>query len=179
MDRRYTSKELTRIVDDSMEVCTNLLPYYCKENMDCWWVIKKCIKAVQKYNIVPELYWHGDNGEYTQLLILLSNGYPSPIELLKMAIRGTKGEIKNIACYFYQYLSAMFDLVKTYHGYVVLKPSAYMLTLYPESKDMLYVYTREKWTHNENSEIDGAVLIFRANEAGQLPAMLKKKLGVI
>ena len=179
VDRNYTNTEISRIVEDSLEVQTNLFPYYCKENMDCWWIIKRCIVAVKKYDITPELYWHGDSSEYAELLSLLSGGYPSPDELLNMAKSRTIGDIKNIAAHFYQYISVMFEYVKTHHGYVVLRPSAYMQTLYPNSKDMLYVYTTNKWSHSETSNIGGAVLTFRADEMESFPKLLKNKLGIL
>ena len=179
MNRCYTDTELHKIVNDSLEVHTNLLPYYCKENSDCWSVIKLCIKAVKKYNITPELYWHGSGSEYTNLLVLLSNGFPSPEELLNMAKERTAGEIKNIAEHFFQYMSVMFEHVKSHHGYDILRPSAYMQSLYPNSNDMLYVYTKNKWSRNEESHIDGAVLIFRADEMESFPKLLKNKLGII
>lgn len=179
MDRCFTNEEFTRIVDDSLEVHMNLLPYYCRENIDCWPAIKRGIKAVKKYSITPELYWHGNRDEFEWLLVLLSDGYPSPEELLKLAKGGTKGEIYNIVEHFYQYVSVMFNHVKTHHGYVVLSPTAYMQNLYPNSKDMLYVYTSEKWSHKERMHIDGAVLVLRADEIGSFRELLRKKLGII
>lgn len=177
MNRCYSSGEFSRIVDDSIEVSTNLHPYYCKESVDCWWAIKKCVKVVKEYNITPELYWHGNSSEYTQLLVLLADGYPSPKELLNMARNGTTGEIKNIAAHFYQYISVMFEHVKTHSSYVVLRPSSYMQTLYPNSEDMLYVYTNDKWVHKESADIDDVVLTFKADEVESFPMLLKKKLG--
>ena len=179
MNRNYTSEEIFRIVEYSLEAQANLLPFCCKENIDCWWVIKCCIEAVKKYNVIPELYWHGSSSEYKQLLILLSDGYPRPSELLRMAEGGTTYEIENVAKHFHQYIGAMFELVKTHHGYVVLKPTAYMENLYPNSKGMLYVYTSDKWAHSERSDIDGTILTFKAEELGNFPQSLKKKLGII
>ena len=179
MNRNYTNDEISGIIEDSLRTHTNLFPYYCKENMDCWWVIRLCVKEVKEYGITPELYWHGSSNEYTSLLTLLSNGYPSPKELLNMAKNGTTGEIKNLAELYFQCKSVMFDHVKRHHGYVVLKPTAYMQNLYPHSKDMLYVYTADKWSHNESSGIDGAVLVFRADEMESFPKLLKNKLGII
>jgi len=179
MDRNFTQGEISVLIKFCIETQTDLLPYCCRENFDAWWSIARRIGVVKKYNITPECYWHGDYTEFTQLLILLADGYPSPKELLKAAEKKTTGEIKNIANHFYQYIIAMFDYVKTHHGYVVLKPTAYMQSLYPHSKDMLYVYTSEKWTHNESSGIDKAVLALKADEIGSLQKLLRAKLGIL
>ena len=179
MDRNFTDKELTMLIDNSMDTQTNLLPYCCRDNIDCWTIIRWFVKTVKKYDITPERYWHGSSSEFTWLLVLLSGNYPSPKELLRMARDITTGEIKNIADHFYQHINVMFNFVKQHHGYVVLSPTSYMQSLYPNSKDMLYVYTSDKWSHNESSHIDGAVLIFRADDMESFLVLLKKKLGII
>jgi hypothetical protein len=179
MDRNYTNAELTMLVDNCIKTQTNMLPYCCRENIDAWMTITRCIRAVEKHKITPEQYWHGNYKEFTQLLILLADGYPSPTELLVTAEKGTTDEIQNIAKHFYQYIVVMFDYVKTHHGYVVLRPSSYMQNLHPNSKDMLYVYTTDKWTHKEHSNIGGAVLILPEAEINSLPSLLKKKIGII
>jgi hypothetical protein len=69
---------------------------------------------------------------------MLSDGYPSPEELLNMARKETTDEIKNIANHFYQHIIAMFHFVIAYHGYVVLSPTEYMQSLYPGSKNILW-----------------------------------------
>jgi len=149
------------------------------ENFNTWMTIARCIKVVKEYNITPEQYWHGNYDEFTQLLILLANGYPSPLELLGLAKGGTTSEIVNIAQHYYQYMIAMFDHVLSHHGYVVLKPTTYMQNLYPNSMDMLYVYTTEKWTYKEHSEIDKPVLVFPSNDMESFQQLLKKKIGTI
>jgi hypothetical protein len=179
MDRSYTPKELSTLVQYCIEAHMDLLPYYCRENKVVWADIKRSAVVVKKYNITPERFWHGNENEFTWLLVLLSRGYPSPNELLRLAERGTSGEIKSIASHHYQYVAAMFDFVKSHHGYVVLRPTEYMVKLYPHAEGMLYVYTREKWAHNELADISGVVLIIHNDELGQLPGLLKKKLGII
>ena len=72
-----------------------------------------------------------------------------------------------------------FDYVKTHHGYVVLEPTAYMQNLYPNSKGVLYVYTTNKWSHKERSEIDKPVLVFPAGDMESFPQLLKKKIGIV
>jgi len=142
-------------------------------------MIKQHIRVVTKYNITPECYWHGSFKEFSWLLILLADGYPNPQRLLDLASKGTTDEIKNIADYHYQYVNVMFDFVKSHKGYVVLRPTAHMQELYPDSKDMLYVYERHIWSHNDSSRIDGEVLILHTDEIGLLSQLLKKKLGII
>jgi len=179
MDRCYTADELSQIVKDCLETGTDLLPYYCRENKACWWLIKCCIHAVVKYGITPELYWHGNSKEFEWLLTLLADTYPSSGELLALARKGTTGEIQNIARHHYQHIGVMFDFVKSHHGYAVLSPTAFMQNLYPGTKGLLYVYTSEKWAHKDSSGIDSPALVLRADEIGSLGELLGKKLGLI
>jgi hypothetical protein len=179
MDRCFNEAEVSTIISDSLETATNLLPYYCKENRECWWSIKKSIRAVTKHNITPEEYWHGNADEFIWFLAMLSSGFPSEQELLRLARRKTSGEIKMLADHYYQHMNVMFDHETTHHGYVVLRPTEYMLTLYPGAKDTLYAYTRDKWVHKELSGIDKAVLVFQADQISNFPDLLKKKLNTI
>ena len=179
MDRNFTASELKMLVENCIKTQTNMLPYCCRENIDSWMTITRCIKAVEKYNITPERYWHGNYNEYTQLVILLADGYPSPKELLTTAEKGTTNEIENISQHFYQHIVAMFEYVKMHHGYVVLRPTAYMQSFHPHSKGMLYVYTSNKWVHKERSSLDDVVIVLPEDEIDSLPALLKKKLGII
>jgi hypothetical protein len=178
MDRNYKSYELSMLVRNCLEAGKDLLSYFCRENIDAWWLITRCIRVVEKYNITPERYWHGNYEEFTELLTLLDAGYPNPNALLELAQNKTNGEIRNISNHFYQRIAVMFDFYKKHHGYVVLRPSAYMQKLYPDSNGMLYVYTIEKWTHNEGSGIDNPVLVFREEEISSFPEMLKKQLKI-
>ena len=179
MDRRFPENELSRVIKDSLDTHVNMLPYVCRENIDSWHAIKRNIRVVVKHSITPEQYWHGDAKEFEWLLTLLSDDYPSKEELLKLASHRTKGEINNVANYFYQHVVIMFSYVKEHHGYCVLRPTAYMECLFPDSKGCLYVYTLDKWNHNETSCIDGAVLVLNENEMNELPRLLKKKLGIM
>ena len=101
-------------------------------------------------------------------------GYPKT--LLGIAREGTTYEISNILQHLLQTISVMFEHEKTHHGYVLLKPTAYMESLYPNSRGMLYAYTTDKLARRDSSDIDGAVLIFKAEELGGFPLLLQKKL---
>ena len=179
MDRSFTEGKLSVFIKFCIETQTNLLPYCCRENFNAWMTIARCIRVVKECNITPEHYWHGNYDEFTQLLIMLADGYPSPLELLNLAKKETTGEIVNIAQYYYQYMVAMFEYVLTHHGYVVLKPTVYMQNLYPNSKGMLYVYTTDKWKYKERSEIDKSVLVFPADDMESFQQLLKKRIGII
>ena len=179
MDRNFTEGELSVFIELCLKTHTDLLPYCCRENFDAWRAISWCFKVVKEHNITPEQYWHGNSDEFTQLLALLADGYPSPLELLNLAKKETTGEIVNIAQHYYQIMVAMFEYVLTHHGYVALRPTAYMQNLYPNSKGMFYVYTIDKWTHKERSGIDKPVLIFPADDMESFQQLLKKKTGII
>ena len=175
----FTSNEMSQLINYSIEANTNLLPYCCKENKYCWPAITRNIQAVIKYEITPEQYWHGNAAEFDWLLVLLSDGYPSTETLLSLARTETKCEIKNIAYHFYQHINVIFEHFKTHHGYVVLSPTTYMQSLYPDSIGRFFVYTTDKWSHRDLSDMDGAVLTFRADQSNDFPKMLTKKLGLI
>lgn len=70
MDRNFNEREINQIINDSMEVCTNLYPYYCKENTECWTAIKQSVNAVKANKINPEEYWHGKRDSTDRKLIL-------------------------------------------------------------------------------------------------------------
>lgn len=177
----YTEEEVRRIIELVSENVktgkpSNLLPYICKENKPCWAIIARQIRTVEKYDLTPEKYWHGDREEFDWLLILLSSGYPSTDELLRLGERKTNGDIQRIADCYFQHVAVMFDFVKRHHGYVVLRPSDYMLTLYPHVAGLIYVYTEEKWNHSTHSDINGPFMIINEDELDQVSELIRKKV---
>lgn len=176
MNRTFSETEMNEVIQISMEVQTNMLKYICKENFDCRYAIKRHFRAVIKYNIAPELYWHGNNSEFEWLLVLLSDNYPGKQELLTMALTKTNDEIKNAADYFYQHIIVMFDYVEKYAGYDILRPTEYMLSLFPHANGKLYVYTEDKWNHKELSGTEGAFMIIEQSQVGELPKLISKKI---
>lgn len=177
IDRNYTDAELNEIVKDSIELQTNMLRYYCRDNLhECRSAIKRHIRAIKENDIIPEKYWHGNIKEFEWFLVLLSDGYPGKPILLNLAKKKTNGEIKRLADHYYQHINVMFDYVQAYAGYVVLQPTEYMLALYPEYKDILFVYTQNKWSHNQLSDIDGVFMVISSSQLHILPELIKKKI---
>jgi len=179
MDRNFSLDLLSRIIKDSIEVRKDLSLYYCCENVECWPAIKRNIRVVEEYEITPEKYWHRSTDEFEWLLTLLSSDYPSPKTLLNLAKKETNGEIKDIADHYFQHVNVMFEHVKNYKGYVVLRPSSFMQSLYPSSKNMLYVYTTDKWANQGLSDIDGEFLIFCEDRLNDLPVLITERFNQV
>jgi hypothetical protein len=95
-----------------------------------------------------------------------------------MAARKTSGEIQNAANHFYQHMNVMFEFVKQHHGYTVLRPTSYMQSIYPDSAEMLYVYTNDKWARNAEISIGEPFLTLKTDEIGSLREMIRKKIGL-
>ena len=150
MNRDFTTAQWNTLIDQSITAETNLYGFICVENFNAIYSIVRSIRAVKEHNIVPELFWHGNEDEFTWFLVLLSDmrcGYKD--ELIELAKTGTTGEIKGIADHFYQHICVMFDFVKRHKGYVVLKPTDYMSTTYPHTKEKLFVFTDNVWEHRD------------------------------
>ncbi len=176
MDRNFSESEISEVIRISLQVHDNMLPYLCRENFDCRYAIARCFRAVKAHNLVPEQYWHGNRPEFEMLLTLLSDDYPGTHELLTLAQTNTESEIQNIAHHFYQRVVAMFEYVMLYHGYVVLRPTAYMTNLHPHSRGKLYVYTADKWIHNDTAGIDRVFLTLNETQSDDLAALIHKKV---
>lgn len=176
MNRTFSETEMNEVIQISMEVQTNMLKYICKENFDCRYAIKRHFRTIIQHNIVPEHYWHGNSSEFEWLLVLLSDNYPGKQELLTLALTKTNDKVKNIADYFYQHINVMFDYVKRYAGYDILRPSEYMLRLYPHASGKLYVYTSDKWNHNEVSSIEKAFMMIDQTQVDELPKLISVKI---
>lgn len=174
VSRYFSLEEMSRITEHSIRAGINLIPYVCRECMDCLQTITNCIRAVRTYNVTPERFWNGDRDDYSYLILLLSSDYPSKELLLQTALEKRKGEITGIAHKYYQHVVAMMDYVKDHAGYVVLKPSEYMCHIYPEQKDKFFVYTRDIWIHCKGTDINKPVMILTEEELCTLSERLNR-----
>ncbi len=175
----YSEEETKRLIEASVEVGTNLMPYVNKELLDSLYLIQRNFRIIKYHDIRPERYWHGDMEEYHSLIMLLADGYPNKDVLLEMAEKPTNGALQNICSHFYQTIEVMFDYVEIYKGYDVLKPTEYMLHLHPDARGKYYIYTREYWANRTQKTIKPAVLVICEDELGSLPELMKKRLDLI
>jgi hypothetical protein len=175
----YSEEETKRLVEASVEVGTNLMPYVNKELLDSLYLIQRNFRIIKYHDIRPERYWHGDMEEYHSLIMLVADGYPNKDVLLEMAEKPTNGALQNICSHFYQTIEVMFGHVQAYKGYDVLKPTEYMLHLHPDARGKYYVYPREFWAHMGTQHISPAFLVIDESELSALPALMKKRCGII
>lgn len=171
-NRDFTPEQLERLLDYSVECEENLLPYVSTENICCIDTISRTLNAVKEYGIIPEVYWNGNEEDYRKLLCLLSAGYPAKSLLLAVARQKVSGEITAISKKYHQYTGEMMEYVSRYAGYVILKPSEYMLTVYPSLKDKLFVYTSNVWEHCDATETEDPILIVDASQRNDIPEMI-------
>jgi hypothetical protein len=176
MDRNFSESEMNEIIQISLKINDNVLPYLCRENYSCRYSIARHFATVKKHNLVPETYWHGSSEEFEGLLVLLSDDYPYPGELLSMAHSETGRAIRNIVNYHYQHVVVMFSHVKRHHGYDILRPTEYMTTLYPHAAGKLYVYTNEIWNYNESHSIKTPFLLIDESQLSEIRSLIHKKV---
>ena len=170
--RDFTPAQLDKLLDYSVECEENLLPYVNTENICSIDIISSTLDVIKEYGIIPEVYWNGNEEDYRKLLCLLSDGFPAKSILLAVARQRIPGEITAISKRYHQYTESMMEFVSRYGGYVILKPSGYMLTVYPTMKDKLFVYTSEIWEHRDGTEIDNPILIVDEAQQGEIPQMI-------
>ena len=175
MNRNFCLDQVKRIMELSLKAGVDLLPYLCVENFFCCYQIARSIRTIMKYDIVPEVYWHGNEDDYKALITLLADDFPSKSELLRIAREETAGRIREMADHFYQKIEVMFDLLMTHAGYVVLKPTEFMLYFFPDVGDMLYIYTTEYWNHKSLSDTEKPFLVIHKSELDNLSALIKKR----
>lgn len=147
LNRDFTAKDIPRLIDACLLAQKNILPYVYTDNMECLWFISRNIGIIEKHGIYPDKYWHGDAEEFESFISLLSSDFPCKEELLRMAKEKTNGVFHGIADHYYQRVILMFDQVKRHHGYDILRPTEYMLLLYPDAFGKWYIYTNDVWNH--------------------------------
>ena len=170
--RNFTPKQLEKLLDYSVECEENLLPYVNTDNICCIDIISKSVDVIREFGIIPEVYWNGNEEDYRKLLCLLSDNFPAKSILLAVARQRIPREITGISNRYHQYAESMMELVSRYGGYVILKPSEYMLAVYPTMKDKLFVYTSNVWEHRDGSEIDAPILIVDDSQKEDIPKMI-------
>lgn len=173
VSRDFTAQEWERIIEQSVQAGTNLTPFVCRENFDCLYMIARCIRTAKKFRITPEEYWSGNQADYTSLLTMLEAGFPARKLLLSIAREKQPGEIEEIAQRFCQYSGAMLELDSRVHGYVVMRPSEYMKSLFPSMAEKLLVYTVDVF-ENPLSDVDSPVLVVEQSERGTIAQKLRK-----
>lgn len=177
MDKKdFTQAEYNKIIDASIAVHVNLLPYVNTDNFQCLAHIGRCVSTVVKYDITPEKYWNGNADDYDNLICLLADGLPSAHYLLLVASQKIPGAISELSAKLYQEVNAMFSLKYRYAGYVVLTPSPYMLMVYPTLAGKLFCYTEDILHHGGQSEMgkpafiiddsDDSSVLFKEMEKG-------------
>lgn len=102
----------------------------------------------------------------------MSDEFPAKGILLAVARQRIPGEITAISKRYHQYAESMMEFVSRHGGYVILKPSDFMLTAYPTMKDKLFVYTSEIWEHRDGTKIDNPILIVDASQKDDIPEMI-------
>ena len=176
MDKKnFTQSEYSEIINQSIKAYVNLLPYVNTDNFQCLSYIRDGISAVVKYDITPEKYWNGNADDYSSLIILLSNSYPSPHFLLSVASLKISGAISEIRTKFYQEVGQMFTLKHRYKGYVALEPTPYMLMLHPSLEGKLFCYTEDVLYNGAHGDT-GKPLFIIDEKAGSAMAEMKQRL---
>jgi hypothetical protein len=61
----YSEEETKRLIEASVEVGTNLMPYVNKELLDSLYLIQRNFRIIKYHDIRPERYWHGDMEDTT------------------------------------------------------------------------------------------------------------------
>lgn len=171
-NRDFTPEQLDKLLDYSVQCDENLLPYVSTENICCIDIISRTVSSIKEYGIIPEVYWNGNEEDYRDLLCLLADGFPAISVLLAVARQRIPGEISAISKRYHQYTEAMMELESRYGGYVVLKPSEYMLSMYPSMKEKLFVYTSNIWEHMDATEIENPILIVDNAQRDEIPKMI-------
>ncbi len=180
--RNFAQDDFMHLIELSAECGENILPYVNEDNLSCAYLISKNITTVKKYNITPEIYWNGNENDYSALITLLSSAYPSPNFLLETAKFKSVGEVANILDVMCHRVELMFNLHGRYKGYVILKPSSYMKMIYPSLQNKLYIYTSDVWTNADMSTVDmEPFIVVDITDENKIPCLISKKVnsGVI
>lgn len=178
-NRDFTPEQLNKLLEFSAQCQINLLPYVSTENFCCIDLIARTISTVKRYNIIPEVYWNGCEEDYRKLLCLLSDGYPAVDILLAVARQRIPGEVSAISQRFHQCTAVMMELESRYGGYVTLKASEFMLSIYPSMEGKLFVYTSDIWEHREDTDVNKPVLIIDDIDhiqKDQIPKLIRENL---
>lgn len=84
VSRNFSLEEMSRITEHSIRAGINLIPYVCRECMDCLQTITNCIRAVRTHNITPERFWNGDPDDYSYLILGIVFIIRSPYPLVQV-----------------------------------------------------------------------------------------------
>ena len=176
MDKKdFTQAEYNEIINQSIKVHVNLLPYVNTDNFQCLLEISDNISTVVKYDITPEKYLSGNSDDYNYLIFLLADGLPSEHYLLLIASQKIPGAVSELATRLYQKVNAMFSLRYRYAGYVALTPTPYMQMVYPTLEGKLFCYTEDILYHGGQSEIGKpAFIIDDSDDSSVLFTEMKK-----
>lgn len=165
------------IVEHSINAKANLLPFVCKENLCCIRTIQENIGTLIKFKITPEDYWNGDENEFNWLVAMLSSDYPGKEFLLMTAKQKQPGRIFDLAQKFWQHIEVMFDFYSEYKGYVILQPTDFMASIYPELVDKLFVYTSNVWSHRNQPACNQELfLVLNKEQFHKIPELIHNEI---